>query len=113
MEINSSRFLFWRKYGKLLDAIDSLLKKEDLLISKKGAYSVESKGLTFKETSTLLKLKGIEFSDEELRHALYFLMSNEKRLVRDDFLGENERYKFLDRRLWESANQKKYYDSHG
>lgn len=109
MEIYANKFNLSFECRKLFWPVEELLEDKSLLFDDYWRVFEKRKGLSFSTISKILREKGLEFNDNNLFLVLQILLSNYKRIVRNEYWNKETEYEFLDRNLWEHKSQEVHY----
>ena len=109
MEIFTSILDLSRKQKDLLWEVEYVLGAEELKFDDWWRVFEKRRGLSFKIISNKLREKGLEFNDKDLLFVLQVLLSNYKRVVRNEYWHKETEYEYLDRKLWEHKSQEVHY----
>lgn len=109
MDLYRSKFDLLEEHRKLLWPVEDILSDESLKLDDWWRVFEERRGLTIDDIKDKLIQKDISFKDEDLFYVLQILLSNYKRIVRDDFWNKDTEYRWLDRQLWEHKSQEVHY----
>lgn len=109
MEIYESKFKLSRERDMLLWNVEMLLSDESLKLNDYFRVFEKRKGLSLNAISKMLRDNGLVFDDKNLNLVLQLLLSNYKRIVRNEYWHKDTEYELLDRILWEHKSQEVHY----
>lgn len=109
MDIYASKFDLSCECDMLLWEIETLLSDKSLKLDEWWHVFEKRKGLSFSVISQMLKEKGLVFDEKNLNLALQVLLSNYKRIVRNEYWHKETEYELLAQEVWEHKSQYYHY----